>query len=470
VHRKRKTLLIGLASALGFLILVYAGANVFLQFEGVQNRIRQATAASLGVPVEIGGVGLTPWSGLTLRDLVAENPEKPGENLFEAKSLNVRLAWGPLLQRQVVITSITLRDPIALIPPGGQIVLMPPTERVEVALPEDATDDVVVEAPPEDRLPPPDEEEILPPKRPTFTIEVQKFRIENGLLVLRSGAGQPSLVVSGLTVETKIGQDQVVEGKISIREAVLDNSLFLRDIGSSFQRKGGVLEFPDIQALLAGGLLQGRLALEEQGGAFASQLELTDIQLPVLLQEAGVPSQRTAGKLFGQMELAGAGPVETLLGAGEFALLEGRLEPLDFMRQVGTLLRIEELQLLELAEARARVRLAAGELLVEDVHLQSENLIIRSKGTVQLDDGALDLQSRILINESLQRSLGGLISRFLEASDTEGYRQLPFRVYGTTARPRTDLLDRVGAGRLGSEVGRFLQNILGAPAPQPSED
>jgi hypothetical protein len=147
------------------------------------------------------------------------------------------------------------------------------------------------------------------------------------------------------------------------------------------------------------------------------------------------------------------------------------LEPLDFMRQVGTLLRIEELQLLELAEARARVRLAAGELLVEDVHLQSENLIIRSKGTVQLDDGALDLQSRILVNESLQRSLGGLISRFLEASDTEGYRQLPFRVYGTTARPRTDLLDRVGAGRLGSEVGRFLQNILGAPAPkQPSED
>jgi hypothetical protein len=466
----RKYLLWVAAIVVAFLCLVYLGGNIFLQLTPVKDRIRQATAASLGVPVEIGGVGLTPWSGLTLRNLVAENPVEGEDHLFQAKSLNVRLSWWPLLRGEVIITSITLRDPITILPPGGQLVLMPPTERVEVALPQDPSEVqgvevVVVEDP---RVPV--EVEVPAKKGPAFVIEVQKFRIENGLLVMRAGVGQPSVVISGLTVETKIGRDQVVEGKVLLQEAILDNSLFLREVGSSFRRSAGSIEFPDIHGLLAGGRFAGSLVVDEGDGAFVSRLEIIDALLPVLLQEAGVPSQRTSGQLRGQLELAGAGPVDSLLGAGQFSLVEAKLEPLDFMRQVGVLLRIDELQLLELAEARVAVRLAEGELLVDEIHLESENLIIRSEGTVQLDDGALELDARILVNDSLQRSLGGLISRFLENSEWDGYRQLPFRVYGTAARPRTDLLERVGGGRIGAEVGRFLQNILVAPTPRKDEE
>ena len=478
MSRLSKIFLVIAICGIGFLFLLLVGVNLYLQSEVVQERIRQATTASLGIPVQIQRATFTPWGGLTISGITAEVPEqmdRPEFSFFEAKVLHVRFAWMPLLSRKVVITSISLRDPVMVIPENQPVILLPPAERVEVTLPESpqervettVTSEQARSSAPEEK--PSAREEQPPETRPSFVIEVHNFQIHNGKITVLSAEGQSRLVLSGVTIQTKIRSDFSMKGKLRIQEAILGGRLFLRQVDAPFRREQGKVQVQNLKASLAGGRLRGDIRVEEASGDFHADLGLQEVLLPEMLLEAGIPHARTSGKLEARIELRGGKSPEDLLGKGEVRLREATIEPVDFIKQVGQILRIKELQLLDLEEAFAIFGIEGEVLTVEHLHLQTESVMIQGEGTVGLRDGRLDLGSRILVDQSIQRNLGGLGGRFLEEAQVEGYRQLPFRVFGTTSRPQTDLLDRVGAGSIGREVGRFLQNFFSAPASKQGE-
>lgn len=456
---------------LALVVLLLLAVNLYLQSQEVQERIRLATAASIGLPVQIGGASYTPWTGLTLSRLEVADPAHPGENLFVARKLNARMALWPLLQKKVVITAIRLVDPILIVPMDSRAMPLPPP-RGEV---------VVVEPPVAPTLEPPGTEgteaktqtekeaPAKPSRPPSYTVEVQNFVIENGGIVVRDWAGSPLLALEEIVLHTRIESNAEQSGNVEIGRVGLANRIFLENFTSAFSRAEGRVKLPQFTSEVAGGKLSGALDYNENESALDLQAGLQGVAVAKLLAEAGFEAGRGAGRLEGKLSLLGPlGRPHELVGEGNFQLFEGRLEPLEFIQQLGQLLRIDELQLLELREAILQVGLQDGEVGVRRLSLLTENLWFRGAGAVNLE-GGLNLQANLLINDRLHRNLGGLLGRPFGPSQEAGYREMSFQVGGTLQNPRTNLLDQFAGGKIGAEVGRFLQNLL-RPAPPPKKE
>ncbi len=471
LHRLFSRLWLIPVMVLGVFVLLLVAVNLFLQSSEVQKRIRIATAASIGLPVEIGGASYTPWSGLTLSRLEVADPGRPSENVFTARKLNARMALWLLLQRKVVITAVRLVDPVLVVPEDSEGVFLPPP-RGEV---------VVVEPPgvvPERAVPSIPEVaavegtgavepvEEIPVSAPSYTVEVHSFVIENGGILICDPLGRPGVQFEKIQLKMRIASNSEQSGEVSIGKIGFERSLYLKDFTARFTRAEGRVELPVFEGKLAGGKLAGKFGFDEEASEVDLKAALEGVAVARMFEEAGLDAGRAGGFLQGEVVLKGplATPGE-LSGMGKFELIEGQLEPLDFIQQLGQLLRIDELQLLQLREALLDVALADGLVTVNKLSLLSENVWFRGEGRVDLD-GGLDLRGRLLINDRMHRNLGGLLGSPFRPSEEAGYRELGFDIGGTLQQPRTNLLDQFAGGKIGSEVGRFLQNLL-KPAPSP---
>lgn len=452
VIRFVKVIFIVIALLLALVLVVFVGANLYLQSAVVQTRISQATEASLGYPVTIASASFTPWGGLSLGPIHAIDPENPKQNRFQAEQINVHFAWLPLFSQKIVITAISVVEPVAIFSENAPIVFMPPTERIEVVLPD------LPKAQKEDVPKPAEESTKSTPS--TFTIEVQKFQVTEGKIVICNPGASPKASFEGISIKTKIQKDFTLQGTVGMDLVKLENRLFFRNVALTFLRKDGRIQIPSLDASLAGGTIHAEAEINETTGLFATKVTVADAKIAQFLSEMGIPSQRTSGALNGELTLAGSQNVESLVGEGAFQFSNATLEPLDLIKQVGNLLQIDELQLFTLPVASLKVKIMGGILQIEELQLESKNLMIKSQGTIDLQSGGMELPSKLLINQRLQKNLGGLLPGLVD-SETLGYKELPFRLYGTMLRPKTDLLERLGGARVEKEVGRFLQNIFG---------
>ena len=154
-------------------------------------------------------------------------------------------------------------------------------------------------------------------------------------------------------------------------------------------------------------------------------------------------------------------------GEGSLLLKEASIQPVDFLRQIGRILAIEELQLLRISEGKCLFRIESGRFRMEDLLLRSDNLMLAAKGPVN-GNGELDLQTRILFNEKLTSRLKGILGSQLSPAPEPGYTQVAFHVTGPALNPRTDLLERLTGIRIGGDLGglgNLLQGFFGNPAP-----
>jgi len=189
-----------------------------------------------------------------------------------------------------------------------------------------------------------------------------------------------------------------------------------------------------------------------------------------LAADAGIDGEGSRGSLFSKGNLSGiAGKPETFAGKVDISLQQARFQPLDFIRQIGELMRIQELQMFELKTAEAGLKIHDKKVTVENLVLQSENLVMDAKGPVGFD-GKMKLQARLHLNERLRKDLSGLLANNFKESEREGYQQMPFSITGTTSRPKTDLLDKLTGFRLGEDVGGLIKNLFRALPQKPKEE
>jgi AsmA protein len=112
LHRRRWLLVIAalvLAGVVGLLVLL----PYVISLDRVRGPIIAQVEAALRRKVEVGNVRLQIFSGLGvgLKDLTISNP--PGwsrQHIITAETLSVKIAWWPLLQRRLEITTLQLRD------------------------------------------------------------------------------------------------------------------------------------------------------------------------------------------------------------------------------------------------------------------------------------------------------------------------------------------------------------------------
>ncbi len=476
MKRIAKIILGGLAGLFAVLILLLIGINLYLQSASVQTRIGAATAQAFGSPVEVSRTLYTPWSGLTLSGLSVADPILPNANMMEATKFGVKFEFLPLLQRRFVISEINLTDPRFVLhqTDNGEWVVVPPAE----LLPVEPREIPAITPRPSSQPGPTNTNtntnNTAAPQRardatPPYKVELRKFSIRRGSLLLTDRRGRPVVKLDDVRIDGEMKPDGSIAGSIRIDELSFADRIHPRKLRAEFVQTGPKLAITEIKSALADGAIRGEFYVvtpKRDAPEFDLQLRLDDISVPELILEGHGDGHGAKGTLQGEFRLKGNPErQDTFVGGGQFSLLDGRLKPLDFIRQIGKILRVDELQTLDLKRAELRLDVRDSQVHLADLTLQTENLIINAEGPIDFD-GELDLDGRLLVNEKVQRGLRGLLNDNFTPSENAEYKQVAFKIYGQTSRPETDLAERVLGDTVGKYLGGFLKGMFKSPEPK----
>jgi uncharacterized protein involved in outer membrane biogenesis len=446
VPKIAKRFLFVAAVGAGLFAIVLLCVNLYLQSGGVQQRIRAAAERSLGSEVRIGSTSYTPWGGLSLRELSVPDPTQPQRNIVEARGLRLRFPLLPLLSQRFVVRDCVLIEPTLLVRQDAEGNWLLPLPGRKPKAPEVA---------PETGAP-----RI---KGPAFRTEVEKLRLAEGAIAFIDAKGRRVLTLDKADINAVLQPDGTAEGTFYVARVDLSGSLKPKKIGGPFRWDGKVLDLPAIKGVLAGGDLQATFRLDAgKDPAFTLTSSLSGVLLRKLAEDADVEPGRTDGQLQGTLELAGdPRTTDSLQGKGHFELVAAKLRPMEILVKFGELFQIDELQLLQLHDARVDLVIADERVQLNDLVMKSENLILTGSGPIRFN-GKLNLDARLLVNEKLQRSLKSVLGDKLEDSGVEGYRQIPFSVTGKVDNPKTDLLDKIVGVKISGEVPGLLKNLFQA--------
>ncbi len=428
--------------------------NVYLQSTGVQQRIRSGAEQALGAKIAIRSTMYTPWDGFVLRGLSIPDPLQPETNIVEAAALRVRFAFWPLFQQRFVVTDLSLHSPkmiVRQLPDGNWMVPMPAPPAVSTAIPR---------AEPATPRPP----------RTGFKSEVQRFRLLGGYMLFLDAKNRTVMVLEKADLDARIAPNRTATGTYDIGNADVSGMLKPRKVGGTFHWTGTGLDLPDIKGSLAKGQIAGQAHfgfLPEP--TFSLNMNLMQTSFKRLSEEVGFEPDTAQGVLNGNFEMKGDPRTsKTLVGKGHLELLEGRMRPADFLIQLGSVLGIEELQMLQLADARLDFTISDEKVRLGKLFLKSENLILTAEGPIKFG-GKMDLDAKLLINRKLQQQFQGVLGRGFTQSEDPEYRQIEFNVSGKPSSPKTDLLDKILGIKIGQDLGGLLNGLFRQIAPPKSE-
>ncbi len=436
--------------------------NLHLQSPAMQERLRLGAAETLGLPLTVRSTVYTPWDGIRLRGLVVPDMENAGVNFLEASEFQIQFRLWPLLQREFVVSRLSLKEAIltwrqseegkwrlprrpeeAVSRPGGTPVLPEPEGTKTVAA----------------------EETPVPP---AFGVRIEGMEIKRSRILFESRDAWPLLDAEGITATASLDAKGNASGEASVPEAVLAGIVLANDIGSPFTLEKGLLSLPEIRGDISGGRLSGSgsIAVREQGSPYKWNLQLADFRLGDLRLPASFGGTKFEGLLAAQMDISGRNaPDRQVRGTGHLELSGGKLVPPPHIQELGRALDIRELRAMDLQAGRADLRIEDDFIHVEPLWLRADDLAVEMRGTVTRA-GKLDLKGRLLLAPKTAARLAERTGReWPTAGDGElpSYRAIPFKVTGTLEKPESDLASRLLGGGIGGKIGEFFLNFLGAP-------
>ena len=100
----RRLAVIALGALVGLAAMVLLGVNLYVQSQGAQAKIQQELSRSLGVPLKIRSMSVTPWGGLELSGITIPQTVSVGPKHFlEARTFRLRVRFLSLFSRRLVI-------------------------------------------------------------------------------------------------------------------------------------------------------------------------------------------------------------------------------------------------------------------------------------------------------------------------------------------------------------------------------
>jgi hypothetical protein len=445
--------------------------NLCLQIPAARERLRTVLSKACGTDVMFRGLYGLPWGAIRITGISTQSKEDPVR--FTADSARIRISAADLLAGKISIVSFSLDRPMLALPaypasgthleespqaPTGALSLVSPTSPIAVASPTPSSS-VAPSLPGKGMQSP---SSIFSPEG--------TLKVRNGEFRLTDASSKPIVTFTGVNLT-----GTQTKGSLTADKAVVGNTLIFRDLKATLVGKDESLVLSDLRAAIGGGTVTGTLDYRDVFSPqprYGLSIKLQGGDLNRLLADAAFPSTSARGNVAGNLALEGiAGQGSTMHGEGTLLLREASIQPVDFLRQIGRLLGIEELQLLRISEGKCLFRIESGRFRMEDILLRSDNLMLGAKGPLN-DNGELDLQTRLLFNEKLTSRLKGILGSQLAPAPEPGYTQVAFHVTGPALNPRTDLLERLTGIRIGGDLGglgNLLQGFFGKPTPaQPS--
>jgi hypothetical protein len=496
VQKLRRLAVIALGALIGLGAVVLLGVNLYVQSQGAQGKIQQELSRSLGVPLKIRSMSVTPWGGLELSGItIPQTAPGATKDFLEARTFRLRVRFLSLFSRRLVIKEVSLVGPKvvwsqntegkwrlpdarASRPHTPSIDQASPTPQAEpeIALVQTNTAAAVTNeasVPPTNTAPPVTNEASVPPapkatvkdeppaRGPRLAVapEVQRISVKNGDFTFLDQNGKLVANFAGVNFRTNIRSAQALRGDAKVARVSLRDRFFLEQLRSPIRYEPDVLELSKISARVAEGEVNGYFAIqpEAEDSPFTTSINFHDVLADQIVENAGGPKGMVNGKLGGSFQASGkTGDSDALVGNGEIFLREGRVQQYRLLVLLGQILRIEELQELHLEQADAKYHLRPGLVTIDELVLRSPNIRLTSSGTVAFD-GTLQLNSQLAINDRIRGQLFKAIRDNFHRIEDPGYSAIEFQVGGTIERPSTNLVEQV----VGRDISSMLNSFFG---------
>ena len=464
---------------LGVIAAVILCLNLYLRSSGTQEQLRQVLSNAAGVPVTIQSSYALPIPPLGAIRLSGVKGVQEGRTpLFSADSITLRPDYAELLHGRLLIAGLVLNHPIVRLTLGE----MPGTQRPDsvraTSFGSAATGSMpqqtigitgIPSITPSGTIAP---TEAPSAKQTTASnIPLRHVTIKNGEFTLIDERGLPVISASGIHLKGAHDAAGGWIGNLNSTQVVLSDRVIIKDLKTPVRLSDSLdtISLETLTAILGEGKLAGNTTFDLSLGAprYSLAVSLAGASLKQLLTDASYGTSSAEGTVAGELQLSGtAGEGSSIQGKGGLFAKDATIQPVDFLKQIGQILNVDELKLLRLSESKCLFHLAAGRVVIDDLFLRSENLVLSAKGPLK-PTGELDLDSRLLFNDKLTGRLRGLLGSQLSPAPEPGYSQVSFHVSGSPMNPRTDLLERLTGIKIGGDLGGILQSLFGRPAKSP---
>ena len=471
-----KPILIGVGSVVVLCALALLGINVYLQSKEVQSRIQEAASRAAGVTLRIQGTSFTPWSGVSVSGITVSQGDSKAAPLLDVTSVSVGIRFLSLLRGKVVISDVLLTNPLitAVQRPDGS--WEPPQRSQPADLPAAASGGSAApsaDQPAATQLAAAPADTLSPQAAATRrqAVDIERLRIRNGRARFYDNKSNLVMALEDIDVNARVPAEGPATGAFKVHKTTFGGVLHPSMMSGHFSWDAGKLDIPDFTAKWASGALAGTFHLDPlPANRFTATIGADNVALKTLAEDAGMNGDGKKGLLFLKGQITGTpGQPDSLTGRAEVNLQDARLQPLDFIHQIGDLLQVEELQVLQLKTAEAFFTIRDSKVIADKIVIQSSNLVIEAEGPTTFE-GKMKLQARLHVNEKLRKDSHGLIGKNFEKSEREGYTQMPFTITGTLSRPKSDLVDKLVGAQIGQDFGGLLKNLFrAAPAKTPQE-
>jgi AsmA-like C-terminal region len=481
VQKSLRLILLVLGILIGLAAVLLVGVNLYVQSQGAQAKIQHELSRSLGVPLKIRSMSVTPWGGLELSGITIPQTSSVGSKHFlEAKTFRLRVRFLSLFSRRLVIKEVSLVKPRVIWPqdaegkwrlPGAQKARshgIPKKQAVAMSQLEPKGEFVQTNASPAVTLaasaPSPSKvrgngEPRGQGPRLTVAPEVRRVSVKDGDFTFLDHAGRLIASFTGVDFRTNIRSALALHGDAMVTRISLRDRFFLDQLRSPLRYEPDVLELSKISARVANGEVNGYFAIqpEAEDSPFTTRVNFHDVLADQIVENAGGPKGMVKGKLEGSFQASGkTGDADALIGKGEIFLRDGHVQQYRLLVLLGEILQIEELQELHLEQADAKYHLSPGLVTIDELILRSPNVRLTASGTVAFD-GTLQLNSQLAINDRIRGQLFRAIRENFHPIDEPGYSAIEFQVGGTVDRPSTNLVEQL----VGRDISSMLNSFFG---------
>ena len=486
--------MIVLGALIGLGAVILLGVNLYVQSQGAQAKIQQELSRSLGVPLKIRSMSVTPWGGLELSGITIPQTVSVGpKDFLEARTFRLRIRFLSLFSRRLVIKEVSLVDPRVVWPQNAQGKWRLPNVRATRAhavptnqAPAPSQVEQRVESVPTNTTPavtnaisvPSSPKMIVKDESPkseqrlAVAPEVRRVSVKDGDFIFLDQTGKLVASFAGVNFRTNIRSAQALRGDAKVARVSLRDRFFLDQLRSPLRYEPDVLELSKVSARVAEGQVDGYFAMqpEAEDSPFTTSINFHDVLADQLVENAGGPKGMVTGKLEGSFQASGkTSDPEALVGQGQIFLREGRVQQYKLLVLLGQILQIEELQELHLEQADAKYHLSPGLVTIDELILRSPNIRLTSSGTVAFD-GTLQLNSQLAINDRIRGQLFKAIRDNFHRTGDPVYSAIEFQVGGTIERPSTNLVEQVVGRDISSMLNSFFGGKKAKKKKKPVED
>src|SRR5207249_10082880 len=121
MRKLRRLVVIALGALIALGVVLLLGVNLYVQSQGAQAKIQQELTRSLGVPLKIRSMSVTPWGGLELSGITIAQTSSIGPKPFlQAKTFRLRVRFLSLFSQRLVIKEVSLINPTVVWPQDAE--------------------------------------------------------------------------------------------------------------------------------------------------------------------------------------------------------------------------------------------------------------------------------------------------------------------------------------------------------------